>query len=63
MSRQILEYLEAYADHFGFRGCITFRTEVTRVEPLPDSSFRVFTEVGGLPKELSAPFASLSIWS
>ena len=31
---QILQYFEAYADEFGLRRRITFRTEVARVEPL-----------------------------
>jgi dimethylaniline monooxygenase (N-oxide forming) len=29
---QIAEYFDSYVDHFGLRGKITFRTEVTRVE-------------------------------
>ena len=29
----IAEYLDNFVDHFGFRGRIQFRTEVTRVEP------------------------------
>jgi hypothetical protein len=30
---QIAAYFDSYVDHFGFRETITFRTEVTRVEP------------------------------
>src|SRR5918992_6129372 len=30
---QIARYFDDYVDHFGFRDRITFRTEVTRVEP------------------------------
>jgi dimethylaniline monooxygenase (N-oxide forming) len=30
---QIAAYFDAYVDHFGIRATITFRTEVTRVEP------------------------------
>lgn len=30
---QIIRYFEDYVDHFGLRETITFRTEVTRVEP------------------------------
>lgn len=33
---QIWQYLSAYADHFGLRPRITFRTSVERVEPLDD---------------------------
>lgn len=46
MHVQILEYLEAYTDHFGFRKDIVFRTQVTKVEELPQGTFRVLTEVG-----------------
>src|SRR5690606_3342450 len=38
--RQVLEYLEAYADHFGVRGDVTFRTAVTSVQPEPDGTWR-----------------------
>src|SRR5579859_5878218 len=31
----IAQYLDDYVDHFGFRGSIRFRTEVTRAEPAP----------------------------
>ncbi|BDA48576.1 Dimethylaniline monooxygenase [N-oxide-forming] 5 [Coccomyxa sp. Obi] len=41
---EILEYLEAYTDHFGFRKNIVLRTEVTKVEQLPQGNFRVLTE-------------------
>jgi dimethylaniline monooxygenase (N-oxide forming) len=30
---QVAAYFDAYVDHFGIRATITFRTEVTRVEP------------------------------
>lgn len=43
---QILEYLEAYTDHFGFRKNIVFRTEVMKVEQLRQGNFRVLIEVG-----------------
>ena len=46
MHLQILEYLEAYTDHFGFRKNIQFRTEVTKVEQLPQGNFRILFEVG-----------------
>jgi cation diffusion facilitator CzcD-associated flavoprotein CzcO len=32
--RMIAQYLDDFADHFGFRGKIQFRTEVTRAEPV-----------------------------
>ena len=42
---QILEYLEAYTEHFGFGKSIIFRTEVLSVVPSPDGSFIVSTKV------------------
>ncbi len=40
---EVLQYFEAYVDHFGFRDTITFRTEVTRVAPAPHDSYEVTT--------------------
>lgn len=37
---QFLEYLESYADHFGIRELVRFRTEVQSIEPVGDR-FRV----------------------
>jgi cation diffusion facilitator CzcD-associated flavoprotein CzcO len=34
--RQVAQYLDDFVDHFGLREKITFRTEVTKVEPLPE---------------------------
>jgi hypothetical protein len=41
--RQIAQYFDAYVDHFGLRGRVTFRTEVTKVEP--------FETVAGRPPQ------------
>lgn len=38
---QFLAHLEAYADHFGIRPLITFRTSVTRVMPMEDGRWQV----------------------
>jgi dimethylaniline monooxygenase (N-oxide forming) len=38
---QIAEYFDAYVDHFGFRGDIRFRSEVTSVEPAPEGGWDV----------------------
>ena len=38
--RQIAQYFDDYVDHFGLRDRVTFRTEVTKVEPLADSDDR-----------------------
>ena len=45
----MLAYLEAYADHFGFRKQITFRTQVVSVIPQLKGGFTVFTKVGNHP--------------
>jgi thioredoxin reductase len=37
----IARYLDDFVDHFGFRGRIRFRTEVTRVEPAPGGGWDV----------------------
>ena len=39
--RQVLSYLERYADHFGLREHIWFGTEVVRVEPAEDGRWDV----------------------
>jgi dimethylaniline monooxygenase (N-oxide forming) len=36
--RQIAQYFDDFADHFGLRDKITFRTEVTQVTPVADSA-------------------------
>ncbi|WP_156754429.1 NAD(P)-binding domain-containing protein [Actinokineospora pegani] len=38
---QMLAYLESYVDHFGFRGSIAFRSEVTSVEPVTGGGWAV----------------------
>jgi len=38
---QMLQYLESYADHFGVRPHVRFRSEVQRVEPLADGRWQV----------------------
>jgi dimethylaniline monooxygenase (N-oxide forming) len=38
---QVAEYFDSFVDHFGLRDRITFRTEVTRVLPLPGGGFEV----------------------
>jgi hypothetical protein len=44
---QMLDYLNAYADHFGLRDQIEFGTEVVRVEPLDENG------IGGWAVELA----------
>jgi thioredoxin reductase len=43
---QIAAYFDDYVDHFGFRGKITFQTEVVKVEPV-DREWEVSVECGG----------------
>ena len=60
---QILEYLEAYTEHFGFGKSIIFRTEVLSVVSSPSGSFTVSTRVSPanlvLPRTRSALRAHL----
>ena len=42
---QILDYLEAYTEHFGFREHITFRTEVVSILPSLKDLCTVITKV------------------
>ena len=39
--QMVARYLDDFVDHFGFRGRIRFRTEVTRVEPAPGGGWDV----------------------
>ena len=49
--RQIARYFDDYVDHFGLRGLITFRTEVTRIQPSPDGYDVTFrSRDGGEPQ-------------
>ena len=43
---QVLQYLEDYANHFGIRPHIRFRTSVTKVEPAADGQWAVTLENG-----------------
>lgn len=42
--RQVLEYFERYAEHFGLIPLVTFRTRVNHVERLSDGGYKVNTE-------------------
>ncbi len=39
--RQVARYFDDFVEHFGLRERITFRTEVTKVEPLPSGGYDV----------------------
>jgi dimethylaniline monooxygenase (N-oxide forming) len=40
---QVADYFDAFVDHFGLREQITFRTEVTKVQPAADGGYDVTT--------------------
>jgi len=42
--RQVLEYFEHYAEHFGLIPFVTFRTRVNHVAPLSDGGYKVSTQ-------------------
>lgn len=42
--RQVLEYFQHYAEHFGLISLINFRTRVIRVEPIFKARYEVTTE-------------------
>lgn len=49
--RQIAQYFDDYVDHFGLRELITFRTEVTRIQPVSDGYAVTFrSRDGGEPE-------------
>ena len=49
---QILEYLKAYTEHFGFREHIIFRTEVISILPSLNNVCTVITKVGSISSAL-----------
>lgn len=42
--KQVLEYFERYAEHFGLASFVAFRTTVEHVAPLHDGGYKVSTE-------------------
>jgi len=59
---QTLQYLEAYADHFGVRERITFRSEVRRVEPMHGGGWRVTLASGEAREYRSVVVANGHLW-
>lgn len=57
-----LQHLESYADHFGIRPLVTFRTEVTRVEPQPDGTWAVSLSKGETRTYRSVVVANGHLW-
>lgn len=65
--RQLLEYLEAYADRFGVRSHIAFKTEVTSVERVDDTKstprWRVTTSNGQTKTYRAVIVANGHLWN
>src|SRR5690606_19499583 len=59
---QTLQYLEAYADHFGVRERITFSSEVRRVEPMHGGGWRVTLASGEAREYRSVVVANGHLW-
>lgn len=60
--RQVLEYLEAYADHFGVRRDVTFRTAVASVAPEADGGWRVTLDSGETRRYRAVIVANGHLW-
>jgi dimethylaniline monooxygenase (N-oxide forming) len=59
---EFLEHLEAYADRFGIRPLVTFRTEVTRVEPAAEGTWAVTLASGESRTYRSVIVANGHLW-
>ena len=60
--RDFLRHLEAYADHFGIRPLITFRTSVEEVTPAEDERWRVRLDSGETRTYDSVIVANGHLW-
>ena len=61
--RQLLDYLEAYADRFGVRSSIKFKTEVTAVEKIESDEWRVTTNDGVAKSYRAVIVANGHLWN
>lgn len=61
--RQLLDYLEAYADRFGVRAGIQFKTEVKTVEKASDGKWRVRTSDGATREYRAVIIANGHLWN
>lgn len=61
--RQLLTYLETYADHFGVRSGIRFNTEVTDIEKTDDGRWRVTTNDGAMRDYRAVVIANGHLWN
>lgn len=60
--RDFLAHLEAYADHFGIRPLVRFRTTVEEVTPEPDGRWRVRLEGGETRSYRAVIVANGHLW-
>ncbi|HYD70335.1 flavin-containing monooxygenase [Azospirillum sp.] len=60
--QQFLRYLEDYADHFGVRPLVTFRTAVEAVEREPDGHWRVRLSTGEARRYRTVIVANGHLW-
>lgn len=60
--RDVLEYLEAYAQRFGVREHVRFGTEVRRVEPTPDGRWSVTLDDGDTREYRAVVVANGHLW-
>ena len=58
---QILDYLEAYTEHFGFRRHISFRTEVVSILPSLNNVVTVTTKVRSISSAPPSGYTAPSI--
>jgi dimethylaniline monooxygenase (N-oxide forming) len=58
---QIAHYFDTYVDHFGLRGFIQFRTEVTAVVPAGDGSWDVSTRKRGAERVTTTRYAAVIV--
>lgn len=59
---EVLQYLEAYADHFGVRPHIQFNTRVDRIEPTDDGSWTVTLQGGTIRRYRAVVVANGHLW-
>ncbi|MBV7484561.1 NAD(P)/FAD-dependent oxidoreductase [Bordetella sp. BOR01] len=59
---EVLQYLEAYAEHFGVRPHIRFNTCVERVEPWADASWQVTLQGGEIRRYRAVVVANGHLW-
>jgi dimethylaniline monooxygenase (N-oxide forming) len=59
---QFLKYLESYADHFGIRKLVTFKTAVEAVKPVPNGRWNVHLSTGEVRTYNKVIIANGHLW-